>query len=45
MNARTGRYRYVELPVRFAGAKLPDIVTIDMRKEPPAEDKWLAPSW
>jgi primosomal protein N' (replication factor Y) len=44
VNARTGRYRYVELPVRFAGAKLPDIVTIDMRKEPPAKDKWLAPS-
>ena len=44
VNARTGRYRYVELPVRFAGAKLPEIVTIDMRKEPPAKDKWLAPS-
>jgi primosomal protein N' (replication factor Y) (superfamily II helicase) len=44
VNARTGRYRYVELPGRFSGAKLPDIVTIDMRKEPPAKDKWLAPS-
>ena len=44
VNARTGRYRYVELPGRFSGAKLPDIVTIDMRKEPPAKNKWLAPS-
>jgi len=44
VNARTGRYRYVELPGRFSGAKLPDIVTIDMRKEPPAKDTWLAAS-
>src|SRR5262249_12705244 len=44
VNARTGRYRYVELPGRFSGAKLPDIVTNDMRKEPPAKNKWLAPS-
>ncbi len=44
VNARTGRYRHVELPARYAGAKLPEIVTIDMRKEPPAKDRWLAPS-
>jgi primosomal protein N' (replication factor Y) (superfamily II helicase) len=44
VNARTARYRYVELPDRFSGAKLPDIVTIDMRKEPPAKGKWLANS-
>jgi primosomal protein N' (replication factor Y) (superfamily II helicase) len=44
VNARTGRYRLVELPGRFSGAKLPDILTIDMRKEPPAKDKWLAAS-
>ena len=44
VNARTARYRHVELPDRFAGAKLPDIVTIDMRKEPAAKGKWLASS-
>jgi primosomal protein N' (replication factor Y) (superfamily II helicase) len=44
VNARTGRYRYVELPGRYAGAKLPDIVTIDLRKEPPEKGKWLASS-
>ena len=44
VNARTGRYRYVELPQRYSGAKLPDIATIDLRKEPPAKDRWLAPS-
>ncbi|HEU0159592.1 MAG TPA: primosomal protein N' [Hyphomicrobiaceae bacterium] len=44
VNARTARYRYVELPGRFSGAKLPDIISIDMRKEPPAKGKWLASS-
>jgi primosomal protein N' (replication factor Y) (superfamily II helicase) len=44
VNARTGRYRLVELPGRFSGAKLPDVLTIDMRKEPPAKDTWLATS-
>jgi primosomal protein N' (replication factor Y) (superfamily II helicase) len=43
VNARTGRYRYLELPARYSGAKLPDIVSIDLRKEPPEKDKWLAP--
>jgi len=44
VNARTARYRYLALPSRYSGAKLPDVVTIDMRKEPPARGKWLAAS-
>jgi primosomal protein N' (replication factor Y) (superfamily II helicase) len=43
VNARSGRYRYVELPGRYLGAKLPEIITVDMKKEPPAKDRWLAP--
>src|SRR5262249_824754 len=44
VNARTGRYRHVELAARYSGAKLPDITSIDLRKEPPEKDRWLAPS-
>jgi primosomal protein N' (replication factor Y) len=43
VNARTGRYRSVVLPGRYSGAELPDVVAIDMRKEPPERGKWLAP--
>ena len=35
VNARTGRYRSVVLPGRYSGAELPDVVTIDMRRDPP----------
>ncbi len=44
VNARTGRYRSVALPGRYSGAELPDVVTIDMRKEPPERGRWLAPT-
>jgi primosomal protein N' (replication factor Y) len=44
VNARTGRYRSVILPGRYSGVELPDVVTIDMRKEPPEKGKWLAPT-
>ncbi len=44
VNARTGRYRSVALPGRYSGAELPDVVTIDMRREPPERGKWLAPT-
>ena len=42
VNARTGRYRNVALPGRYAGAEMPDVVAIDMRREPPEKGKWLA---
>jgi primosomal protein N' (replication factor Y) len=44
VNARTGRYRNVILPGRYSGVELPDVVTVDMRKEPPEKGKWLAPT-
>jgi primosomal protein N' (replication factor Y) len=43
VNARTGRYRYLALRGRYLGAKLPEVVAVDMRKEPPEKGKWLAP--
>jgi primosomal protein N' (replication factor Y) len=44
VNARTGRYRSVSLPARYSSAQLPDVVAIDMRKDPPERGKWLAPT-
>ena len=38
-----GRYREVALPVRFAGASLPVIRTIDLTQDPPPRGRWLAP--
>jgi len=43
VNADRGRYRRVALPARFAGAALPDIATIDMRRHPPARGGFLSP--
>src|SRR3954451_16641757 len=39
-----GRYREVSLPVRFAGASLPEIRAIDLTQDPPSRGRWLAPS-
>jgi primosomal protein N' (replication factor Y) len=44
VNARAGRYRSVTLPGRYAGAELPDVAAIDMRKTPPEPGRWLAPT-
>jgi primosomal protein N' (replication factor Y) len=38
-----GRYRHLELPERFGGARLPDIAAIDLRRHPPPAGRWLAP--
>jgi primosomal protein N' (replication factor Y) len=43
VNADRGRYRRVALPARFAGAAMPDIATIDMRRHPPARGGFLSP--
>ena len=45
VNAREGRYRYVQLTERFGGAVLPTISSIDIRKDksPPPQGKWLSP--
>jgi primosomal protein N' (replication factor Y) len=42
-NVKAGRYLAVHLPDRHAGAALPDIRVIDMRKTPPQRRRWLAP--
>jgi len=44
INVSSGRYRSYELPVRHAGAKLPNIKAIDMIKSPPPRGQWLSPA-
>ncbi|MBX9591535.1 MAG: primosomal protein N' [Hyphomonadaceae bacterium] len=44
VNAQTGRYRSVTLPGRYSGAELPEIIPVDMRREPPEKGRWLAPA-
>jgi primosomal protein N' (replication factor Y) (superfamily II helicase) len=43
INAQDGRYLLQHLPDRHAGAKLPDIELIDMRRHPPERGRWLSP--
>jgi primosomal protein N' (replication factor Y) len=44
VNAESGRYAGLHLPDRHAGAPLPDIGVVDMRKEKPASGAWLSPT-
>jgi primosomal protein N' (replication factor Y) len=44
INVERGRYRVLHLPERHAGALLPAIEVIDMRKESLARQSWLAPT-
>jgi len=41
-NAEAGRYRWLRLSERHAGATLPDISLIDMRQTPPEPGRWLS---
>ena len=43
VNATSGRYRHLKLTQRYAGAKLPDIISIDLRADPPERGKWISP--
>ncbi len=43
VNVEAGRYGRVHLPDRVSGRALPDIAAIDLRKSPPARDRWLSP--
>ena len=43
-NVQAGRYTRLHLPDRHAGAAMPEIVAIDLRRAPPAKGRWLAPS-
>jgi primosomal protein N' (replication factor Y) len=42
-NVQAGRYRLVHLPDRHAGARMPDIVPVDLRRHPPPRGRWLSP--
>ena len=42
-NAEAGRYGWLRLSERHAGATLPDIALIDMRTTPPEAGRWLSP--
>lgn len=41
-NVGKGRYGHLKLPERHGGATLPEITTIDLRKDVPARGQWLA---
>ncbi|WP_448585973.1 primosomal protein N' [Thermaurantiacus sp.] len=42
-NVARGRYRRLELPDRFGGARLPCVHLVDLVKTPPARGDWIAP--
>jgi primosomal protein N' (replication factor Y) len=44
INVSSGRYKAFELPLRHAGAKLPNIKAVDMIKSPPPRGQWLSPT-
>jgi primosomal protein N' (replication factor Y) len=43
VNETTGRYRRLHLPDRHAGAQLPDIRAIDLRRDKPPAQRFLSP--
>ncbi|TDR89321.1 primosomal protein N' [Enterovirga rhinocerotis] len=43
VNVGWGRFRRVALPERFGGRSLPSITTIDMRRDPPSQGRFLSP--
>jgi len=42
-NVQAGRYRKLVLPDRHAGAALPTIAAVDLRRHPPPRGRWLGP--
>jgi primosomal protein N' (replication factor Y) len=42
-NVKQGKYHYLHLASRHAGAKLPDMHVIDLKKNPPQRGHFLAP--
>jgi primosomal protein N' (replication factor Y) (superfamily II helicase) len=43
VNAEQGRYGWLRLSGRFGARRLPDLETIDLRREGPPRGRWLAP--
>ncbi len=42
-NVQAGRYGRLHLPDRHAGAVLPAVAAVDLRRTPPPRGRWLAP--
>ncbi|MDO8606012.1 MAG: primosomal protein N' [Phaeospirillum sp.] len=42
-NVQGGRYRLLHLPDRHAGAVMPEMNAIDLRRHPPPRGRWLSP--
>ncbi|MDA8232502.1 MAG: primosomal protein N' [Magnetospirillum sp.] len=42
-NVQAGRYRRLHLPDRHAGAAMPAMVAVDLRRDPPPRGRWLSP--
>lgn len=43
VNVQQGKYAYLRLPSRHAGAKMPDIHVIDLKKTPPERQRFMSP--
>jgi len=43
-NVSAGRYTTLHLPDRHAGAALPKVAAIDLRRDRPARQRWLSPA-
>jgi primosomal protein N' (replication factor Y) len=43
VNARQGKYRYLHLASRHAGAKMPEVHVINLKTAPPKRGKFLSP--
>ena len=44
VNAERGKYSPLHLPVRYAGAQMPMLHLIDLRKDTPPRQQWLSPT-
>ena len=38
-----GRYEEIRLPDRYGGAQMPEIVGVDLLRDPPERQRWIAP--
>ncbi len=43
VNARSGKYQRLDLEERFGVAEMPDVSTIDLRRNAPARGHWISP--
>ncbi|MET0240134.1 MAG: primosomal protein N', partial [Sphingobium sp.] len=38
-----GRYEEIQLPARYGGAEMPEIIGVDLLEHPPERGRWIAP--